>query len=139
MKKTLILSATEILLIRIGNDGGGIIQEKVAVEHVSMLDTMTAAYFVWEDTHVAIDMTVQAVAIIKKAYSRDYLFFRSKAWRCKVGGLFAILNYRQNGKFEQRRIAAALGISDVTIRANCQKWLKSFPSMFSDVAEILSQ
>jgi hypothetical protein len=139
VKKTLILSAIEILLIRIGNDGGRTIQGKAAVEQVSMLDTMTAAYSVWENTHVAIDMTVQAVAIMEKAYARDYLFFRSKTWRCKVGGLFAILNYRRKGKFEQRRIAVALGISDVSIRANCQKWLKSFPSMFSDVAEILSQ
>jgi N-acetylglucosamine kinase-like BadF-type ATPase len=81
-----------------------------------MTDTLVAAYLVWANNQVAIEMVVRAVATINKAYEENSMFFNGKKPRCVLGGLFCLLNYRYGKDMKQRKIAHALGTTDVSIR-----------------------
>ena len=107
------------------------------VRRISRIDGITAAYLICGDMQVAIKMVVHAVAIMKKAYTTNSLFFNGKAPRSIIGGLFYLLGFRFYTHANQKKIAYVLGTSDASIRESYRRWLKTFPTAFSDVAERL--
>jgi len=98
--------------------------------------TLKQAHRAWkEQRDAARKIGLEASEIIEKAYHENPFFFCHKLGKTVLSGLFYLLAFRHNAPTTQRKLAEALGVTDVTVRNSYAVWLKTFPAIFHDFQE----
>jgi transcription initiation factor TFIIIB Brf1 subunit/transcription initiation factor TFIIB len=96
---------------------------------------IAAAETIWLDKVIAEKIASGALEIITNAYKSNFAFFSGKSSRGLISGLFYLLGFRYDSEKKQKELAEKLVTTDVTIRASYRKWLETFPELFADINE----
>ncbi len=86
-----------------------------------------------DDKELARKIGERASKLIERAYSEKPLFWCGKSMRVMLSGLFYILAISYDSPVYRRELAVPLDVSIMSITISHQRWLKTFPSFFSNV------
>jgi len=96
-------------------------------------DVLKWAHLVFvEDAKVARVVGLKASEIIRQSYILKRTFLCGKGTKFALAGLFYLLAVMHDVRKTQRDIAISFSISEVSVRTNFLRWLKTFPQFFPD-------
>lgn len=109
------------------------------LKRISFEEILNAAETVWVNRTTAKKVAQAAFEIITKTSKNKVTFFNGRSSKSILGGLFYLLGFRYSNVKTQKKIAAQLGTTDVTVRVTYRKWLEEFPDLFPDAIGKLSE